>query len=343
MGAKDLIMLVKTLLYLTFSCALLLCVFEGLASWWQVTSNLAGEWAKEQTTKGYTQFHRSLGWSPIPGFRDPDFYGPKIGVEISEQGFRHNGRVQKHLAFDQRRILCSGDSFTFGSGVLKEETWCEGLAKSLGPKVEAVNLGVSGYSVAQSILRYEIESPALQHHLHVFFTSSLEYNRLEDDSITYQMKDGEIKWDQVSESSKWAQKIRNNRAVFQGLEIYKVWEKFSKPRDEKYFSALRLLPYLKAISEKNGATLVLVYFPFGPENERDHNTQPYYDFLRQFAQESGTFFVDLADMFAHMSERERKLMHNPAPIRHYSKAGNTLIAKLIEKALKQRRLLTLGE
>ena len=44
-----------------------------------------------------------------------------------------------------RRILCVGDSVTFGEGVREEDTWPVQLARRLGPAVETINAGIQGY------------------------------------------------------------------------------------------------------------------------------------------------------------------------------------------------------
>ncbi len=51
------------------------------------------------------------------------------------------------------RIVCLGDSVTFGVNVGARETWCEGVRRGLGgagaPKVEAFNFGMNGYDAEQ--------------------------------------------------------------------------------------------------------------------------------------------------------------------------------------------------
>ena len=52
------------------------------------------------------------------------------------------------------RLVCLGDSFTFGEGVRNEHTYPETTARSLrqqGRQVDACNLGVGGYNTTQSL------------------------------------------------------------------------------------------------------------------------------------------------------------------------------------------------
>jgi hypothetical protein len=53
------------------------------------------------------------------------------------------------------RVLVLGDSFASGSRVPQEDAW-PSVLEATGRDLEVVNLGVDGYSVAQSLLRYRV-------------------------------------------------------------------------------------------------------------------------------------------------------------------------------------------
>jgi hypothetical protein len=82
-------------------------------------------------------------------------------VSINSEGLR-GPRVEFAKPPDTYRIAALGDSFTFGVGVLFEDTWPEQLERVLGARfaalgdarrVESVNLGVPGFD-ALDVLRY---------------------------------------------------------------------------------------------------------------------------------------------------------------------------------------------
>lgn len=68
----------------------------------------------------------------------------------NDQGFRGRKRITDSA--DVPRILCLGDSFTFGVGVADSETWpvrLEARLESDGVKTEAINAGVMGWGLAE--------------------------------------------------------------------------------------------------------------------------------------------------------------------------------------------------
>ena len=87
-----------------------------------------------------------LFWSPRPGFRG-EFLGKT--VTINDLGLR--GReVRLPKPPGVRRIVCFGDSITFGYGVGDEDTYAFLLGKALASRgVETVNAGVTGYTSHQ--------------------------------------------------------------------------------------------------------------------------------------------------------------------------------------------------
>src|SRR2546428_7764923 len=60
------------------------------------------------------------------------------------------------------RVLVFGDSFAAGSRVAQESAWPAVLAAA-APRLEAAKLGVDGYSLAQSLLRYRGLREAITH------------------------------------------------------------------------------------------------------------------------------------------------------------------------------------
>ena len=86
---------------------------------------------------------RELFWSPIPGFRG-EFLGET--VTINSMGLR-GAEVTVPKPKARRRILCFGDSITFGYGVSDYETYAFHLGQALNSaRIEVVNAGVTGYS-----------------------------------------------------------------------------------------------------------------------------------------------------------------------------------------------------
>ena len=113
---------------------------------WEARDN---EWA-------FYQYDSLLGWKNRPGasgwFSMPD---SRTRVQINSRGLRD----VEHGARDRRRprILVLGDSFTWGFGVEQGERYTDWLARLLGPGVEVINAGVSGYGTDQELLYYRTD------------------------------------------------------------------------------------------------------------------------------------------------------------------------------------------
>ena len=73
---------------------------------------------------------------------------PGSNITIDDQGFRKNDN--KDIKFkNNKKILVTGDSFTFGSQVSNNQTWPSYLEKIV--KVKVLNGGQPAYSSAQSL------------------------------------------------------------------------------------------------------------------------------------------------------------------------------------------------
>jgi lysophospholipase L1-like esterase len=116
-----------------------------------------------------------LLWSNVPGatrtqpvIPQPLGRNPTWTARINSEGFRGGERAGgSHEPF---RILCIGDSVTFGFGVDQSDTWPEQLARRLrehypAKSFEVINAGVSGWSWLQGLRFLELRGLALNPHL----------------------------------------------------------------------------------------------------------------------------------------------------------------------------------
>jgi len=100
-----------------------------------------------------------LFWSPRPGF-EGEFLGKP--VRIDALGLRGDG-VSLPKPPGRRRVVCFGDSITFGYGVGDQETYAFLLGRELAAQgVETVNAGVTGYTSHQVRKRLRALAPTLQ-------------------------------------------------------------------------------------------------------------------------------------------------------------------------------------
>ncbi|MCK4410032.1 MAG: SGNH/GDSL hydrolase family protein [Candidatus Eisenbacteria sp.] len=104
---------------------------------------------------GHVEFDRQLGWRGRPGIHSR-FRDGRSPVEVVQNamGFRDLDRLQSKPE-GTTRVLCVGDSFTWGWRVDQESIFTRVLEEQLldeGRRVEVINAGVNGYGTVQCLL-----------------------------------------------------------------------------------------------------------------------------------------------------------------------------------------------
>ena len=146
---------------------------------------------------GIRRHDARLGWVSLPSLSVPEMWGPGADLHTNARGFRGRAEVDDAVPPGRVRVVCSGDSFAFGDGVGDEQTWCHQLSR-LDPRIEAVNLGQSGYGVDQAYLRYREVASELEIDLHVFSFIGPDLTRAGDASFygfakpVFRLEDGEL-------------------------------------------------------------------------------------------------------------------------------------------------------
>ncbi|MBU1446175.1 SGNH/GDSL hydrolase family protein [Patescibacteria group bacterium] len=115
-------------------------------------------------TGGATAIHLQIfegsdiyGWSHNPGAVDYYGYGnPTPEIKINSLGFRDD-EIPLEKSENEKRIVVTGDSFTFGMGVTHENTFTEILeenlnAKNDGNSYNVINTGSIGYTIDNEYL-----------------------------------------------------------------------------------------------------------------------------------------------------------------------------------------------
>ena len=90
----------------------------------------------------HTRYDELLGWAVVPRVTVPNMYGTGAHVSITDRGFRGTVELANPVPEGVIRIVCSGDSFTFGHGVGDEDTCCARIGRV--PGFESVNMGQGG-------------------------------------------------------------------------------------------------------------------------------------------------------------------------------------------------------
>jgi hypothetical protein len=117
-----------------------------------------------------------LGWSNRPNANGTLAFPKEFQhtVVINRRGLRDSDHSYSTTTVPFR-ILCLGDSFTFGSGVSSTESYPAALARILGPPYEVINAGTPGWSTLQELLW--LESEGLRYGPSVVLLTSFLYRR----------------------------------------------------------------------------------------------------------------------------------------------------------------------
>ncbi len=333
-------------------------VADGLASLLAVVS-LAVDSAAGAS---HSRYDPLLGWSGRPGAHIPNYYGPAIGVRINAQGLRADRDFSQELLPDRQRIICLGDSFTFGHGVRADEAWPARL-QEMAPGQEAVNMGQEGYGLDQMLLWYRRDGGRLRHQLVILAVVGEDLRRMSFDSFQGFSKPYLILeaggfrlqreplpspagLDRISQYALAARQLQSV-SLFGGLLAGKSTRGEGtvtrKSRTDLAELTSSIIAALDRQCRANQASLAVIFLPTMAELL----PLPEYEFrglFRQACLERNVPFADLTDDFRQVPEWDRDLLFLPEPFSqtlsaiHYSPAGHTLTAELI-----LRRLVVAGK
>jgi hypothetical protein len=93
------------------------------------------------------QYDREVGWVHRPGHQ-------WRGHTVSAQGLRGTRLYEESAADPSKRLICVGDSFTFGYEVTDDQTFAA-HGEQMRPGTEWINLGICGGGLTQAYLQYK--------------------------------------------------------------------------------------------------------------------------------------------------------------------------------------------
>ncbi|MCC6847886.1 MAG: hypothetical protein IT294_05245 [Deltaproteobacteria bacterium] len=340
-----------------------LVVVEGLASL-AISAGLFFGPSGHVALDRFARYDPELGWAGVPNVALPDLYGPGVGFHTNAHGFR--GRVDPAPAppAGKTRIVCSGDSFTLGPGVADDATWCALLA-SLDPRLESVNMGQGGYGVDQAFLWYRRDGAALAPAVHLFAFIDGDFERMRSARFlgdygkpTLAVRDGALVVEHVPAWRRpfWMPTVRV-REIVKRTKTYELAERLGRrlssgaagpavdPADRARVVdvALAVFAELRAIAEKRGGTLVLVYLPTLFDC-RLPATAPsglaWWPAIGPRAAGAGFRVVDLSAACRRLPAAEQDALFFPegalqfyAAAGHYTAAGNRFVAEALHREL----------
>jgi len=206
----------------------------------------------------------SLMWFPRPNYRNGL-------ININSQGFRDKERTVKKDG-NVFRILCLGDSSTFGWSVRLEETYHALLEEKLnkeygrsGARFEVINAGVTGYTSYQGLRLYKQKGYRYKPDIVIFYLG------INDSQKKFYLSDKQIIPDNILSNSN--ADIKNNLLLklssyrllrkvivnISGMIRNNTGEKVQRVSSEDFKNNIL---ELNRSCRKNGSRLLLISIPF---------------------------------------------------------------------------------
>ena len=347
---------IKTIIFILIANLILFIFLEGLLSTVIVIKDVMSP-VELVIERYHSTFDELLGWINIPNLEIKDYYGPGADLKINSQCFRSDKEFDIEKPKGKIRVICSGDSFTFGQGVGNKNTWCEQFTL-IDNQFEGINLGQIGYGIDQAYLWYMRDGKKFEHDIHIFAFITDDIQRMRVDTRQNYSKpilklvNGNLEVKNVPLQLKIP---RHSASYFkliehlQKLSEFRFYE-FFKRITKKVISQktikmnleseneikpvlLKVLESLHKINREKGSTLVVVYLPqYEDGKDEREDTNLWKQWLKIEMAKRDILFIDLVDEFRKLSSDELKSFYLEQDC-HFSKRGNKFVSEILYKKL----------
>ena len=331
-------------------------LIEGAASTGLFVSDVLRLRAPQSANFRQAAYDSLLGWKGLPNLAIANNYGPGLSLTTNADGYRIHRPVTHELAPGERRVMCSGASFTWGSGVKDGDTFCALLETEL-PGIRTINVAQQGYGFDQSYLLYEREGARYPHQLHLFIINGSDFERTASTNLSGYPKPGlavregklvptHVPVPQWTGWSRWTEVPRflpNLRLMqFVKSRVHVTEASQYKRVDAQLWPILEpMLRDLVRLNREHGSLPVLVYLPTVEEfasTARDERRLR----LLNSAKSAGLATIDLAPSLRALpadSVAWMFLTPNAIPVRgnggHYNTTGHRWVARQIADKLRE--------
>jgi hypothetical protein len=336
-------------------------VLEGFCSSLFVAYQLSSPAEHRTLSAASMQYDKDLGWVSVPNFYDKNYYAPSIFLRTNSQGFRARENFTERVPLGKVRIICSGDSQTFGDGVDNDHSWCQ-LLESLDDRFQTVNIAESGYGLDQMYLKYKRDGVVLDHDVHIFAFVADDFRRMRLTSLVgygkpvLKLQDGELATGNVpvpkrSQFSHWLALKPHPLLQFRSaagvawllLRLLPAREQVASNgfADEQQQILDKMIEDLQTINRHKNSVFVLVYLPRRSDYEPDAGSLALRAWIRAESEKKGLQFVDLVDDFQTLPVTMRDGMYIwPGSVQyfaetpgHYNDQGHEYVAKKLYSRL----------
>lgn len=331
-----------------------LLMIEGAASAALFVRDYTTATSPGMIVRPHTEHDTLLGWINRPSVSVPNEYGRGIDFNTTPERFRGRGALAP-LAAGRVRFICSGDSFTMGSGVSDEGTWCAEFQR-LVPSVETVNMGQGGYGADQVALWYRRDGVRVPHQVQVLALTYVQFERalvptyagrfkpyfsVQDDGL--RLRNVPVPRQTMAALRRaYATRLVEQLRVVQAIRRIPRFDGRERAASEviSRFSLFEgIFDQLDSIHRANGTQLVIAYLPTKREarpSELDERRRR----VAAWAARRDVPFVDLTAALRTLPADSLELTFisriedgvAPGVIGHYTSAGGTWAARELAKA-----------
>ena len=247
---------------------------------------------------------RLLGPGPDPGGYAPVRTDGKNAGPVNSQGYRDLERVVPRPPA-LRRVVCLGDSFTWGVGVLFDDAWPQrlerGLSRGRGERWEAVNLAERGLNAVQEMQRLEAEGLAYEPDVVVVgyvLNDSEDENAAErrraEDWVAEARRGPQAPVSVLERSALFRFARARLRATAQNRERILNFRAMYDEDDPGWLAAQGALRTMGGLCRARGIPLVVAIFPlFGNPLDEGYPFADIHGRVARAAAEGGAMVVDL--------------------------------------------------
>ena len=244
---------------------------------------------------------------------------------VNEQGFRVRS---ENIMYDADRgehfrIICLGDSFTFGHGVSDDKTYPIFLEKFLEHKwqreVQVINAGVCGVTITEEFDMYKNNCIQLQHNLVILLFESGDILDLSGELLS--QKEGNLNGRMIT--NKYLQNSRIYTLLKKTLQsrdnsIHRYYDQHREEIISIYFELLSELN--KTVQSKNAILTVVIFKSDGGSGR-----------VKTFCIDEDITIIDIREEYAQELDKGGILLEY-----HHNQLGNRLLAKLIASKLNDK-------
>jgi lysophospholipase L1-like esterase len=332
-----------------------LVFIEGLASYALLFREFA--YHPLRPLHRHTHHDAELGWVSLPNLDLEDMYGTGVRLRTNGRGFRNPEDIEPARRPDRRRVVCSGDSVTFGQYVDGDQTWCS-LLGHLDPVLEPVNMGQVGYGVDQAYLWYRRDAEDLDVDLHLLAFITHDFMRLKYQGYAgfgrpvLEVRDGRLEMTNKPipkkgyimptltlvvarldklRTTEVAGKIRK-RLPLRRREVPGEWQVRENDEVRKVLSLM--FQEMKQFNLERSRSTALVYLPSVEElrNPGDADLAEWMPFAEAQAAELDLPLFDMVEELGNLPAHEVSGMFRDGY--HFTAAGHALVARKLLEGLR---------